>query len=148
MVLVYIRPQDVSPSDAAKVLDFLNGVQSAQEIAEYVEFPDEPEVCRYAQAFSGWAAQALDLGEEPNVVAVNQAKVLLVDKYFDYFSVVPKRHRYHSSPRGHICIFQVFLQYYQQLRALELSLTPPMLFLPPPPPPPPQIAGIFIGEEE
>jgi hypothetical protein len=31
----------------------------------------------------------------------------------------------------------------QQLKILELSLAPPMLFLPPPPP---QIAGITFGE--
>jgi hypothetical protein len=113
------------------------------------EFSEETvRLCRFAQAFSDWASLVLDLGPNPNIVAVNQAKVLLVDKYFEYFSIMPKRHRYHFSPRGHVCVFQVFLQSYQHLKAIELSLTPPMLFLPPPPPPPPQIAGIFIGEEE
>ena len=112
------------------------------------EFQEPVDVCSYAQAFSDWAARTLDISQNPSVVLVNQAKVLLVDKYYEWYSIVPKRHRYHLSPRGHTCIFQVFLQFYQQLKALELSLTPPLLFLPPPPPPPPQIAGIFIGEEE
>jgi hypothetical protein len=115
---------------------------------EDFEFFEEPvQLCRYAQAFSDWVAQALDVSQDPNVIVVNQAKLLLVDKYFEFYSVVPKRHRKHLGDRGHTCIFQVFLHVYQQLKALELSLTPPMLFLPPPPPPPPQIAGIFIGEE-
>lgn len=113
------------------------------------EFFDEPEeVCRYAQAFADWASQVLDLGHEANLVLVNQGKVLLVDKYFEYFSIVPKRHRYHFSPRGHVCIFQVFIEFYQRLKERELALSPPLLFLPKPSSPPPQIAGIFIGEEE
>jgi len=115
------------------------------------EFSEQPaRLCRYAQAFSDWTAQTLDICQDSTIVEVNQAKVLLIDKYFEYFSIVPKRHRYHLSPRGHICIFHVFVQFYQELKALELSLTPPMLFVPPPPPPPPpppQIAGVFIGEE-
>ena len=116
-----------------------------------LEFSREPaRLCRYAEAFSDWVVQALDVSQNPNIVAVNQAKVLLVDKYFEFFSVAPKQHRYHFSPSGHVCIFQVFIEFYQRLKTIELSLTPPMLFLPappPPPPPPPQIAGIFIGEE-
>jgi hypothetical protein len=112
------------------------------------EFSEEPvERCPYAQAFFSWAVQVVDVSES-SVVFLNQAKVLLVDKYFEFFSIVPKQHRYHFSPQGHVCIFQVFLEFYQRIKARELMLTPPMLFLPTPPSPPPQIAGIFIGEEE
>lgn len=109
---------------------------------------DSVSYCRYARAFSDWVSQTLDIGGGLDIVAVNQAKVLLVDKYFEYFNVVGKQHRYHLSPKGHFCIFHVFLKSYQQLKALELSLTPPLLFLPRRPPPPAQIAGIFIGDEE
>ena len=122
-----------------------------------LEFSEGPtEVCDYAQGLLGWAAQALDFSQDASVVALNQAKLRLVDKYFDYFSNAPKRHRYHSGPKGHICISHVFRRLYWQLRATELLLTPPMLFLPPlpppplPPPPPPapvQIAGILFGED-
>lgn len=113
------------------------------------EFAEESvKYCRFAQAFSDWVDRALDIDGNLDIVAVNQAKVLLVDKYFEFFNVVGKGHRYHFSPRGHFCIFHVFLKTYQELKALELSLTPPLLFLPRRPPPPPQIAGIFIGDEE
>lgn len=40
----YIKPQDVSPQDAQKVLNFLNSVQSAEEIDKAVEIPDERDV--------------------------------------------------------------------------------------------------------
>ena len=40
----YIRPEDVSPHDAEKILDFLNAAQSAQEIADAVEIAHERDV--------------------------------------------------------------------------------------------------------
>lgn len=109
--------------------------------------------CRYAEAFQNWASTTLEINSA-DLVTLNQAKVLLVDKYFEFFSIVPKNHRYYFHPKGHICIYQVFLDTYRRIKARELSLTPPMLFIPPPPkptpppPPAPQIAGIFFGEEE
>lgn len=116
---------------------------------------ERTEVCGYARGLLDWAAQALDVSQDASVVTVNQAKVLLLDKYFDYFSIAPKRHRYHFGSKGHICISHIFRRLYWRLKETELSLTPPMLFLPPlpppplPPPPPPapvQIAGIPFGE--
>lgn len=40
----YIKPEDVSPQVAQKVLDFLNSAQSAEEIASVVEIPHERDV--------------------------------------------------------------------------------------------------------
>ena len=115
------------------------------------EFVEEPDICPYAQAFLEWAPQALSLGEDPDIVSINQRKIRLVDKYFDWFSAVPKRHRYHVNPSGHTCIYQVFQQLYYQLRAIELDISPPIIYIPPSPPPPPppiQFAGIVMPEEE
>jgi len=44
MADVYLRPEDVSPQDARNVLAFLNAAQSAQEIADAVEIPEERDV--------------------------------------------------------------------------------------------------------
>ena len=110
----------------------------------------QPDHCSFAEQFAPWAEELLDrVTDNPGVVSVNQSKVLLLDKYFEWRAVVPKPHRYHlGRGKGHVCIFQVFETAYERLKVLELSLTPPLLFLPGPPPPRPQIAGIFIGEEE
>ena len=116
--------------------------------------PDEqPKTCLYAQKFSEWTEElCAKTTRNPDIVSVNQAKLLLLDKYFDWRTVVPKAHRARISTSGHACIFQVFTKAYESLKAIELTLTPPMLFVPPqplpppPPPPPPQIAGIFLGE--
>lgn len=116
-----------------------------------------PNYCVYSLKFNDWA-QELCVGatKDPSVVTINQSKVLLVDKYMEWRSFVPKRHRSYTSP-NHTCIFHVFETAYNRLKVVELSLTPPMLFLPLPPlpapppplpPPPPQIAGVFIGELE
>jgi DNA-binding beta-propeller fold protein YncE len=40
----YIKPEDVSPQDSQKVLDFLNNAKSAEEINVAVEIPDERDV--------------------------------------------------------------------------------------------------------
>ena len=103
------------------------------------------EWCPYARKFAEWAASLIQTSTQGDLVRVNQAKILLVDKYFEFRSYVPKSHRNRIGSGGHRCIYHVFEQAYENLRLLELSLTPPMLFLPPPPPPPPQIAGIFLG---
>lgn len=117
---------------------------------EDFEFSEmEQNCCDYAAEFSEWADELCSVIDDPDVVAVNQAKVLLMDKYFEWRSIVPKNHRNKTSPVGHLCIFHVFEKAYILLKVAELSLTPPMLFLPPPPPPPPpppQIAGIYLGE--
>ena len=106
----------------------------------------KPDLCPYAQKFSEWVnALLVGLSEKPNVVSVNQAKILLQDKWHDWRTVAPKFHRNHLSYRGHTCLFQVYEQAYRQLRVLELSLTPPLLFLPRLPRP--QIPQIFLGDE-
>jgi hypothetical protein len=40
----YLRPEDVRPERARQVLDFLNSAQTAEQIAEAVEIPGEPDV--------------------------------------------------------------------------------------------------------
>jgi DNA uptake protein ComE-like DNA-binding protein len=39
-----VRPQDVSAADASRVLAFLNGAETAAQIAERIELPNEPDV--------------------------------------------------------------------------------------------------------
>ena len=116
--------------------------------------PDEKEErCVYAQHFGAWA-EALYQEEvrAPSHVGINQKMLLLTKKYFEWRPTVPKSHRDRISDRGHVCIFAIFERTFYRLRVLELSLVPPMLFIPPPPPappalpPPPQIAGITFGE--
>src|SRR5687767_9305832 len=93
----------------------------------------QPQPCAYALRFKKWAeALCLSVGEAVRqdgagaVVAVNQAKVLLVDKYFEWRAAAPKAHR-NRTGEGHTCLFHVMDETYRTLRAIELSLTPPLL---------------------
>ncbi len=101
-------------------------------------------LCSHALKFSEWADQLyVEVTKEPKIAIVNQGKLLLQDKYFEWRQSVPQNHRSHSG-KGHICISQVYEQAYQRLRAVELSLKPVVL----PDEPRPQFAGIILGQLE
>jgi hypothetical protein len=44
MAVIYLEPRDLAPTEAARVLDFLNAAESAQDIAARVEIPGEPDI--------------------------------------------------------------------------------------------------------
>jgi len=116
-----------------------------------IEMPEPAEnKCFYSQGFTTWVEQLISNIINPTAVSINQATVLLLDKYFEWHRYVPAEHRWRLGQRGHICIFQVFEAAYDHLKVIELSLTPPLLFLPNNEPiiipPSPRIAGIFLGE--
>jgi hypothetical protein len=101
-----------------------------------------PPICTAAHQFQQWAdalcAEVARIAQKSNdngVVAVNQAYVKLLIRYFDWRNAVPKVHRTHIGATGHTCLFDVFERAYMHLRVIELSLSPPMLYLPASPPP-------------
>ena len=110
----------------------------------------EPDRCVFASSFHDYASRLCqEVTQGPSDVKINQAMLLIAKRYLEWFSVVPKRHRYHLSENGHTCIFQVFVQTFQQLMSLELSISPPRLFLPAPPPPrQPAEFRLWLGDEE
>lgn len=116
------------------------------------EQEEDNDHCSYARKFSEWIATLPTITtRRPDIITINQDMVQLLNKFFEWYAYVPKSHREKAGRRcGHTCIFQVFVDAYHTLKVAELSLTPPLLFLPkePPPPPPaspPHIAGIFLG---
>ena len=119
-----------------------------------LEIPEEEEaenpLCEYAQGFSAWTNHLFNFLEEPNIVKINQVKIMLQDRYFDMYHYVPRSHRYKASPTGHTCIFQVYENTYEKIHIIELTLMPPLLFdvehFPKPLPPNQEIGGIFLGE--
>lgn len=127
----------------------------AGELELPAEQADPEDICVYAAKFSEWTtALCANVTQAPSIVGVNQSKVLLLDKYFEWRNAVPRSHRNRVGKLGHVCLFHMFERAYEHLKVIELALTPPLLFLPSPPPPPPpappppEIAGIFIGELE
>lgn len=108
--------------------------------------------CEYAQAFTASAQEICQPAlQNATHVTLNQALLQLTKKYWEFYYVVPKRHRYQVGERGHRCLHAVFQHYYEVLKRKELQLQPPMLFVPVPPPPPmlpppPLLPDTFIRE--
>ena len=121
-----------------------------EDLEEFELSNDSPKWCKFSVAFNKWSDTLCQFTEDSTLISINQAKVILLDKYFDLRRFVNKKHRDRIGSRGHVCIFHVFEQTYIRLRAAELSLSGPLILYPPDPPPqtPPQIAGIFLGEFE
>lgn len=117
---------------------------------------ESPPLCRFAAQFQPWADTLVKNAlRKPSQIGISQAKLLLLDKYFEWRNVAPRGHRDKMSTTGHYCLWHIFEAAYNRLREAELTLTPPLLYAPPDTPQalpalpsPPQIAGIFIGEEE
>ena len=111
------------------------------------------DLCDAARLFAEWSdALCLQVLEDPTLVSVNQKKVQLQDKYWEWVSLVPKEHKHRVGPNGHTCIYHVYAHTYEKLRTVEVGLSPPRLFEPPPPPslppppPPLEIQGLYMGE--
>lgn len=124
--------------------ELFSSIWRRQQEAEFEPPPDTR--CSYARRFADWAAEVChDALQRQDLIALNQAKVLLLDKYFEWRAFVPKNHRYRMTETGHICIFHIFEEAYRQIKLAELTLSPPKLIEPPPaplpalPPPVPQI---------
>ena len=127
------------------------------ELWDHQEFhlPEEEQVtsCLAAGKFGEWCEPLINEAiRQKNPIALNRAKIHLLDRYFDWRGTVTKSHRELVGDENHICIWHIFEQAYQQIRAAELVLTPPQLFVPEPAPAPqaPMVIkeppGIYIGE--
>jgi len=106
--------------------------------------------CGYAREFQESIKEWI-LHDDFDLVTVNQAKLLLLDKYLAWRKFVPKLHQDQTGSRGHICIYHVFIRACELLQVEELRLQKPLLFLPkdpPPIPPPAKYNGpmLFLGE--
>ena len=116
-----------------------------------LKIPEKQEytICMYALRFQGWVEELLGVLKDRNIVRINQLKISLTDRFFEWQRWVPQAHRQRMGIHGHTCVFQVFESAYEKLRFVELDLKPPMVYIPQPPPTPPKphnITGITLGE--
>jgi hypothetical protein len=108
-------------------------------------------MCGHARDFAAWIEENIQaVLKYPTPISLNQSKLRLLDRYFDYRAAVTKAHRDCIGERNHLCIFHIFERAFQQLRLCELKLTPPLLFIPPAPaapsmPTPKQVVDVIFG---
>jgi len=123
---------------------FASILRRKQEAEAKAEIPLENR-CIFARDFATSLEEICGpLLKTRTLISLNQAKVLLLDKYFEWRAYVPKSHRSRMAETGHTCIFYVFEEAYRQIKLAELALAPPRLYEPPQlpmilPPEPPQI---------
>ncbi len=114
--------------------------------------PDEQVFwCGYAREFYEWLQRWVLNETDYNLVGLNQAKLIVLDKYLEFRSFVPKAHQERINEHGHVCIYHIFIRACEQLKITELRLQKPMLFIPEPPPPAPRFEPkgpiLFLGSE-
>lgn len=101
---------------------------------EPTEEPDPfDHYCSYARIFKRWVDETLDKYVRHGVdeVRLAQAKMLLLDRYFEFRSYAPKGHRDKLGDKGHVCIYGVLVEAYHEIRMAQLSLNPPEVLIVP-----------------
>jgi hypothetical protein len=111
--------------------------------------------CDAAAAFAGWLTLLQDAVNnakiEHRAIALRQAKLQLMDRWWAMRQAQPKNHRDRvANKNGDPCIYQLFLAGVSWLLTQELAVEPPPLAVPPktvrqnlyPP-----IRGIYLGEQ-
>jgi hypothetical protein len=130
---------------SANVQAVLDAVPSLQ----WPNFRREPQMCSEAKEFAAWVEEYITpLVESRQLEKINQAKVLLQDKYYEWTRQVGKGHR-QTGPNsiGHPCLYQVWHAGYMRLHATELAVKP-YQFQKPPKPPKRQPGGIYLVDAE
>ena len=99
---------------------------------EEPELQEEELWCGYAREFYEWIDEWI-IPVEFELISINQARVLLLNKYMEWRSFVPKSHQDYTGSRGHTCIYHAFIRACEHLQVMELRLHKPIL-LPDPEP--------------
>ena len=122
------------------------------EVASTVRFTQRRDVeeetvyCPAAQELADWVERyILSVKEDAEVTAVKasrdqakvdrarralyQAKLYLQDAYWGAYFPLPSSHQTHVGNRGHLCIFHVYKQAWQELDQLLRSVAPPPLVI-------------------
>ena len=109
--------------------------------------PGERETCIHAEKFQGWVRELFDKTELEDRMQVHQAILQLSIQYYQWYFQVPQNHQVRVGPKGHLCIFHVFMHAFNDLMEVRTDLDPP-IYTPPPtpptPPPPPEIVRVEV----
>ena len=137
-------------------MEFITSFHTIWDRVERFKFdeliPDEQALwCGYAREFYEWLQRFVLNDTDYDLGELNQAKLIVLEKYLEFRSFVPRAHQERINDHGHICIYHIFIRACEQLKITELRLQKPMLFIQQPPPPPPRFEPkgpiLFLGSE-
>src|SRR5215213_7431933 len=99
-----------------------------------LEPAEKAQPCAYAQEFATWRDTVCQAAlASTNLIVLNQIRLKVVNRYYEFFVSVPKAHQRCLGSRKHVCIFSVFIETMQLLKEHELRIDPPLLLEPPQP---------------
>lgn len=105
--------------------------------------PQEREMCAHAKHFSRWVLDLRDRIDMEDRMRVQQAILQLTLQYYQWYLQVPQAHQVRVGPKGHRCIFHVFMHALNDLMEARARLDPP-IYVPPPPPPETQYVKVPV----
>lgn len=103
--------------------------------------PNEREMCDFAESFSNWTEKLLEKTDTADRMWIQQAILQLTLQYYQWYVHAPPAHQTRIGPKGHLCIFHVYMHALDSLMAMRDALDPPIHV---PPAPPPQIERIVV----
>jgi hypothetical protein len=106
--------------------------------------PGEREMCVHAEKFQSWVRDLFDKIDLEDRMQVHQAILQLSIQYYQWYFQVPQNHQVRVGPKGHLCIFHVFMHAFNDLMEVRTDLDPPLYTPPPPPPPPPRVERVEV----
>jgi hypothetical protein len=87
--------------------------------------PSQERPCPDSLLFERWCQQwCSSLASNPSRAAIRKKKLLLQDRYWDFYHRADKACREHTSDE-YYCIFHVYRDWFEKLDLAELALQPP-----------------------
>jgi hypothetical protein len=88
--------------------------------------------CRWAAEFEEWAVQHVQtVLRDSTIERINQGKLVLLDKYYEWRSSTPPNHKAQNGKRGkHRCLLDVMDDIYGVLNRTSRRISPPVLTRP------------------
>jgi hypothetical protein len=94
---------------------------------EFILPPPPSGRCKYADDFHRWGELLVEqASKEGSLTAIKTAKLYLAEQYMTWRNAAPAGHRDRLSKRGHICLYGVFIEIYDRLQQMELSISQPI----------------------
>lgn len=87
--------------------------------------------CQVSADFLIWCDELVQqwLDKSLSPVKLAQSKVLLLDAYMNYRTLLPEGHRDLTNDEEHFCIYRIFIETYDHIRKVELfDISPPAIF--------------------
>lgn len=93
--------------------------------------PRHRDMCGFAESFSNWTEKLLEKTDTTDRMWIQQAILQLTLQYYQWYVQVPQAHQTRVGPKGHLCIFHIYIHALDSLMSVRDALDPPVYVSPP-----------------